>query len=89
MKFPAPYYLSLAALFLLPSIASARSSQDAWNSLIKNRKTPAFAYISDGSAQPNVLLYGDSISIGYRVPPETLIAEFNGIIVSVMRDSAK
>ena len=39
-------------------------TREAWNSLQKP-KNPAFDYVNPDKKLPNVLLYGDSISIGY------------------------
>jgi len=49
------------------SIANAGSTEDAWNSLVspKHAKQAAFSFVINDPDLPNVLIYGDSISIGY------------------------
>ena len=45
----------------------AESAKDAWTKLVGPRaiKKVAFAYVENDTQLPNVLIYGDSISIGY------------------------
>ena len=52
---------------LVCSLSSAASAKDAWNSLISEKalKQAAYAFVENDAALPNVLIYGDSISIGY------------------------
>jgi len=44
-----------------------KSARTAWNDLVdeRYREKAAFRYIENNSSLPNVLLYGDSISMGY------------------------
>ena len=60
------YALIAAALLYLP-VASAQSAKETWEGLLieKLKKHPSFAYVENDSKLPNVLIYGDSISIGY------------------------
>lgn len=65
-----PRYKTLALLlatFTSLSMAHATPAEEAWLSLTgaKISKRPAFAYVANNPALPNVLLYGDSISIAY------------------------
>jgi hypothetical protein len=60
--------LPAALAFILwanPSFAG--SANNAWNNLVgtKNMERPEFAYEQNNTSLPNVLLYGDSISMGY------------------------
>jgi arylsulfatase A-like enzyme len=61
--------LLLAAHF--PDLLESNDAKSSWDKLIKlnNRLTTwnrdAFAYVEPDPALPNVLIYGDSISIGY------------------------
>jgi lysophospholipase L1-like esterase len=61
-----PIILILACA-MLSGIAIAETAKDAWYGLLskKNSKRPEFAFIENDPALPNILLYGDSISIGY------------------------
>ncbi len=47
--------------------AFADSAEDAWSNLVGDKfiKRPEFAYVQHNAALPNVLIYGDSISIDY------------------------
>lgn len=47
--------------------AIAGSARDAWFNLVEEKfaDRPAFAFVQRDPALPNVLIYGDSISIGY------------------------
>ncbi len=64
------YVLFAASLLCLP-FASAESAKETWNELIGEKMRthpklkPAFAYVENDAKLPNVLIYGDSISIGY------------------------
>jgi uncharacterized protein DUF4832/GDSL-like lipase/acylhydrolase family protein/glycosyl hydrolase family 42 (putative beta-galactosidase) len=55
---------------LLTSVVSADTAKEAWKKLVapRQRKSPQFAFIQDNPELPNVLIYGDSISIGYTQP---------------------
>ena len=57
--------LLLVNLWIAP--ASADSAEEAWNSLVAEKfsKRTEFAFIENNSTLPNVLIYGDSISIHY------------------------
>ena len=52
---------------LFSSMAHADTAEEAWNTLVgpKLAKRPEFAFVQNNPALPNVLIYGDSISIGY------------------------
>lgn len=58
--------ITLVAL-TLPCFVMAETATEAWDSLIaKNfKKRPEFQFIQNNRTLPNVLLYGDSISIHY------------------------
>lgn len=46
--------------------AAEVTAEAAWTELVGNLiERPAFAYVQNDAALPNVLIYGDSISIGY------------------------
>ncbi len=60
----------ILSLFSGIGIAAAekkKSAKEAWVGLLEERyrKSPIFAYVENNPALPNVLIYGDSISIGY------------------------
>jgi len=60
----------IVALMFFMSIAGmvhAETAKDAWTSLVGNKssKRPEFAFVRNNSALPNVLIYGDSISMLY------------------------
>ncbi|MDF7806364.1 SGNH/GDSL hydrolase family protein [Pontiellaceae bacterium B12219] len=62
--------LLLAALFCGASAfgaASTNSAEDAWYKLVGNKFStrPEFKFVKNNPALPNVLIYGDSISIHY------------------------
>lgn len=61
--------VTAAVLACLTATGAARagSAKDAWNKLVGTRFStrPAFAFVENDPALPNVLIYGDSISIGY------------------------
>jgi hypothetical protein len=72
--------LLLAALFCSAAAfgaASTNSAEDAWNKLAgkKPSSRPEFKFVENNPALPNVLIYGDSISIHYT---ERLRAKLNG-----------
>ena len=56
-----------AVMFASACIVQAESAKEAWTKMVGSRamKKAAFAYVENNKALPNVLLYGDSISIGY------------------------
>ncbi|MGE9292562.1 MAG: SGNH/GDSL hydrolase family protein [Puniceicoccales bacterium] len=58
--------LVLSCLVLTTAVF-ADSARDAWEGLVKpkQRKDPAYAYVENDPSLPNVLIYGDSISIHY------------------------
>ncbi|WP_338688819.1 SGNH/GDSL hydrolase family protein [Haloferula helveola] len=51
----------------MASVALAATAEEEWNKLVGDRlmKNPAFAYVENDPSLPNVLIYGDSISIAY------------------------
>ena len=57
----------LLIVSLLSSTASAETAEEAWNSLLSEnfKKREAFAFVKNNPNLPNVLIYGDSISIAY------------------------
>lgn len=63
--------LKLLLVFLISVFCEntcfANSSKDAWLDLVGERfsKRPEFQFVENDPALPNVLIYGDSISIGY------------------------
>jgi hypothetical protein len=52
---------------LCPAADGATSAQDAWKKLVGvgSARRPAFAFVENQPGLPNVLIYGDSISIAY------------------------
>ena len=52
------------------SVDNAASAKDAWLGLVGKRfsKRPEFGYVENNPDLPNVLIYGDSISIHYTQP---------------------
>src|SRR5215475_11724633 len=62
----------LGVLVLALSIVSALPGQGADKE--KKKPDPAFAEVKDDPKLPRVLLIGDSISIGYTVPTQKLLA---------------
>jgi hypothetical protein len=60
--------ISLTLLCILcVNSACAGSAREAWTKLVGERaaQRPEFAYVENNPALPNVLIYGDSISVGY------------------------
>ncbi|WP_372845629.1 SGNH/GDSL hydrolase family protein [Pontiella sp.] len=59
--------LAVICCNLLGGSVHAGSAEDAWFKLVgeKFSKRPEFAYVKNNPALPNVLIYGDSISIHY------------------------
>ena len=55
--------------------APGKSAKDAWTDLLgkKLADRPEFAFVENNPALPNVLLYGDSISMGYTMPVRSLL----------------
>ncbi|MFC5050460.1 SGNH/GDSL hydrolase family protein [Rubritalea spongiae] len=61
--------LSLLTLTLSVPLGAQETAEDAWAKLAgRFAKRPEFAYVKNDPALPNVLIYGDSISIGYTQP---------------------
>jgi hypothetical protein len=63
-------HLLVAALFCGAAVfgaESANNAEDAWYKLVGKKflKRPEFAFVENNPALPNVLIYGDSISIHY------------------------
>ena len=58
---------ALLLCILWGNLACADSTKDAWTKLVgkKFEKNPTFAFVENKPALPNVLIYGDSISIAY------------------------
>ncbi|MHC5056438.1 MAG: SGNH/GDSL hydrolase family protein [Planctomycetota bacterium] len=58
---------ALPVCALLAGTACAGTAEEAWKALVgpKFSKRPEFAFVRNDPALPNVLIYGDSISIGY------------------------
>jgi len=67
MKKVTRLFLVLTGCLMMADAASAESAKGAWHKLVgaKSLKNPAYEYIQNNPALPNVLIYGDSISIGY------------------------
>ncbi len=63
----AKHFLVILSFVLTAGAAAAGTAQEAWNKLAgpPALKQAAFAYVSHNPQLPNVLIYGDSISIGY------------------------
>jgi hypothetical protein len=60
--------LILAAfLILAPTVSWASNAREAWQGLVAPRfaHNPAFAWVENDPTLPNVLIYGDSISIAF------------------------
>lgn len=57
----------ITSLLLTSTVTLATEAKDAWQKLTgeKQAKRPEFTYIQNNPNLANVLLYGDSISIGY------------------------
>ena len=50
------------------AMAYSHTAKKAWHILLERVKNPVFTFIPNNPALPNVLIYGDSISIGYTQP---------------------
>jgi hypothetical protein len=61
------WMLSGVLSILMGGLACAESAEDAWLKLVgeKFSTRPEFAFVENNPALPNVLIYGDSISIYY------------------------
>lgn len=59
--------IALLVLALAPSLAPASGAREAWRGLTGPRfaTNPAFAWVENDPTLPNVLIYGDSISIAF------------------------
>jgi hypothetical protein len=62
----------MAAILVCMSISGmvyAGTAKDTWTDLVGKRssKRPEFAFVQNNPALPNVLIYGDSISMGYTL----------------------
>ncbi len=60
--------LPLSLVFVLCAVSvQAETARDTWNQLVGKQATtrPMFGFVENDPALPNVLIYGDSISIGY------------------------
>jgi len=62
-------FVSLVALFFLASNSFGGPAEDAWYGIALRKKAEdknaAFRFVENDSSLPNVLIYGDSISIAY------------------------
>jgi len=60
---------ALLLSLLLSPLATASPVQEAWESLLvgKSKRRAAFKFVENDPKLPNVLIYGDSISIGYTM----------------------
>lgn len=66
MKYPHGFWIVGLALGMTAANAAEVTAEAAWTELVGNLiERPAFAYVENDAALPNVLIYGDSISIGY------------------------
>ncbi|MDQ8179569.1 SGNH/GDSL hydrolase family protein [Pelagicoccus sp. SDUM812005] len=67
MKRKLSILIALLVGFYFTNASFAGTAEDAWLSLVGERfaKRPEFYFIENDPALPNVLIYGDSISIGY------------------------
>jgi hypothetical protein len=71
---------TLLSLTLPFDLACEGSARKAWESLVGERfsQNPAFAFVENDPRLPNVLIYGDSISIGFtRQVQERLAGQAN------------
>jgi hypothetical protein len=66
-RHPAVALGSALGLGFMASTASCETSQEAWHELVgaKQIHRAAYHFVENDPALPNVLIYGDSISIGY------------------------
>ncbi len=57
----------ILSYMLLSNIGFANTAQEAWNNLVSSTKIkkPEFMFVKNNPDLPNVLIYGDSISISY------------------------
>lgn len=53
----------------ISGIVYAETAKDAWTNLVgkKSSKRPEFAFVENNPALPNILIYGDSISMDYTL----------------------
>jgi hypothetical protein len=65
-----------SANLVISWVAEAQTAKATWQSLIPENlaKNPSFRYVKNDAKLPNVLLYGDSISIGYTNPVRGALA---------------
>jgi lysophospholipase L1-like esterase len=73
-------FLSILAslIFVLPAYGdTTQSAKETWEELVPRKyiNNPAFAYVENNPALPNVFIYGDSISISYTVRVRELVNE--------------
>lgn len=61
-------YLLLVLAAMSPSVVRGDAAEEAWRGLLKDedQKSPAFAFPDYDPQLPSVLIYGDSISMGYQ-----------------------
>jgi len=69
MKKPIPATAFFLVCILLSGMACAGSAEHTWYKLVGENKSkrPEFAFVENNPNLPNVLIYGDSISIGYTL----------------------
>ncbi|MBT5902041.1 MAG: SGNH/GDSL hydrolase family protein [Opitutaceae bacterium] len=66
MKYPHGFWIIGLALGMSAVSAAEKSAETAWAGLVGDLgERAAFAYVENDATLPNVLIYGDSISIGY------------------------
>jgi lysophospholipase L1-like esterase len=70
MKKPWKFLQLYLLLILFSGAAYAESAEEAWYQLVgeKFAGRPEFVFVENDPKLPNVLIYGDSISIGYTEP---------------------
>ena len=68
-------FISLITVGALFSTAHAETANDAWNGLLQkqHKGKAAFDFVENDKAKANVLIYGDSISIGYTSTVRNLL----------------
>ncbi len=71
--------VSLVALFLLTPIVFGGTAEDAWYGIALRKKAAdknkAFHFVENNLSLPNILIYGDSISIAYTPVVRELLKE--------------
>ena len=84
---------ALISFFLAACVtdAQAKTAQEAWYEITGTDPTNiAFQYIENNKSLPNVLLYGDSISIGYtEYVKSALYGKANVAALAALKQSAR